>query len=211
MQDLDTVATAGRDALSLGVKGDNNSIIFNSIVMDDLRSVLQDEFSDKKYTVLLCGPRQNDNENTKKIFELLVSELEKQKIDLVLGGNEAGLGIDPDEAYPHVEEANYVRNSKCNSVIVFASDCTTYSQLSLLTYAKTLTLNDSIDIVVVPNVSVLEEHPYILTGPFKMVDNFGKVFELSKLNKEGVDDIVDRIKNRRMLFYQQRRGRKRAE
>lgn len=171
-------------------------------VLEDVQQVLVSSTESKSYGVLLCPPSYLLEEE-QKILDSLKGELRSLGFDVYLSESHQS------DDYVHFTEADFVSSGKCNSVIIFAKDFRTISQLNIYTFLKKDKNLSGLDI---PVIQInFPEGDYFSRGCLAFISDEEKIFSFQTLNKEGISEILDYLKRRRALNYRQTRGTKKVK
>lgn len=174
------------------------------LLREEIKNTLKEEFVSTDYNILLCYP--NKDIDDKAIVDIIIKvkrELENMGAVVYEGGGKIRLP-NTDIRYPHLAELEFIKTVRCDTVIIFALDEVTISQLTLISYFKISKKIDSTDIVIISNDTLKNRDVFLLNGTFKYCDdNNCKLMPLSSLNDVGVQSVIDRIINKKII---QRKG-----
>ncbi|EJP1070533.1 hypothetical protein NVD53_003863, partial [Salmonella enterica] len=113
---------------------DTNAI--QNTLINEIRSSLKEEFVSTEYNILLCYPNKLiRDEPTLKIIKEIKQKLDKMGAKVYEGGGKTALPK-TQITYPHLAELEFIKTVKCDTVIIFALDEVTLSQLTLISYFK---------------------------------------------------------------------------
>lgn len=162
----------------------------------DTNNALINEFLSKKNSVLLCYPNKDD-EVLKPIIEKLKAGLYTIEANIFEGSGKTQL---PDvQGYPHIAEVDFIKNLKCDSIIIFVMDELTLSQLTLLSYYKIESNIQHVDIIAIPSDNIYNYDKFLSNGLIQYCDdNDCKVIKLSNLDDAEVERVIARVKSRKM-------------
>lgn len=165
--------------------------------INDTNSALVKEFLSKKNNVLLCYPNKED-EALKPIIEKLKDGLLKIEANIFEGSGKIQL---PDvQGYPHIAELDFIKNLKCDSIIIFVLDELTLSQLTLLSYYKIESNVQYVDIIAIPSDNIYTYDKFLSNGLIQYCDdNNCKVIKLSSFDDAEVERVIARVKNKKMI------------
>ena len=165
--------------------------------INDTNSSLVKEFLNEKNNVLLCYPNKED-EALNPIIEKLKNGLLKIGANIFEGSGKIQL---PDvQGYPHIAEVDFIKNLKCDSIIIFVLDVLTLSQLTLLSYYKIETNIQHVDIIAIPSDNIYNYDKFLSNGLIQYCDdNDCKVIKLSTLDDTEIERVIVRVKNRKMI------------
>lgn len=164
--------------------------------INDTNNALVKEFLSKKNNVLLCYPNKDD-ETLKPIVEKLKAGLYTIGANIFEGSGKTQL---PDvQGYPHIAEVDFIKNLKCDSIIIFVMDELTLSQLTLLSYYKIESNIQHVDIIAIPSDNIYNYDKFLSNGLIQYCDdNDCKVIKLSNLDDAEVERVIARVKSRKM-------------
>ncbi|HEX8192308.1 MAG TPA: hypothetical protein VF552_05360 [Allosphingosinicella sp.] len=175
------------------------------------RKSLIDAAERRPFTILLCGPRADDGQQTPaselcaKIGALLAGD----GFDVVygqasgitnvrLGSNENALG----------RELDFIA-SQCNAVIVIASGASGWSELGLFGWhmaSDKATREKGIDIVVLADDAEVDSAAFIGSGPIAYSEAVGRA-DVVSIPSYDPETILQRMRARRSMYVMDRRGR----
>ncbi len=171
-------------------------------VLEDVQQALVGATESKSYGILLCPPSELSEEE-QKLLDGLTAELQSLDFDVYLSESSQS------DDYVHFTEADFVSSGKCNSVIIFAKDFRTISQLNIYTFLKKDKNLSSLDI---PVIQInFPEGDYFSRGCLAFISDEEKIFNFQTLNEKGISEILDYLKRRRTLSYRQTRGIKKEK
>ncbi|WP_429103926.1 hypothetical protein [Aeromonas hydrophila] len=166
----------------------DGSISGNRVLKDITTAV-----GSKDYSVLVCAPPiERASETTIKIFDLITDKIRESKIDLVIGG---GMSIIPDgRGYPHLNEHDFVIDKKCNAVVIFAEDYSTFIQLSHLSIIKDEHPASSIELFCFYDKGGVSESHFMMTGPIAFFEQAakGSLYDTADIGDRS-EIIVDKV------------------
>lgn len=175
-------------------------------LLDEAADTLTMEGQDRPYSVLLCPAKSEDPEVDRVFSEI---------VDMLNAGGYSVHISDPDlsdeKTYWHLDEANFISDKRCNSIVVFVGDVKTFSQLSLFTlllHRKEMELS-RLDISII-SVSQSDE-PYFLHGCLLYAeDNISKKYSIDELKHSGPSELIKYLDRKRATHYTQSRGSKKV-
>ncbi|MEZ2794689.1 hypothetical protein [Proteus terrae] len=152
--------------------------------------------------VLLCYPNKEDK-YLEPIIIKIKDKLSNMGATIFEGSGKIQL---PDvQGYPHIAEIDFIKNLRCDSIIIFVLDELTLSQLTLLSYYKIEFNLQSVDIIAIPSDNIFYYDKFLSKGLIQYCDdNNCKVIKLSMLDDEQIDSLIDRVRNKKII--QIRRG-----
>lgn len=147
----------------------------------------------KDYSVLVCAPPEKmASKTTIEIFGLISDKIKENNIKLFIGG---GMSIIPDgRGYPHLNEHDFVIEKKCNAVVIFAEDYSTFIQLSHLSIIKDERQTSSIELFCFYDGGGISESEFMINGPIAFFTEAAKGYLYDTANiGESVESIVDEV------------------
>ncbi len=160
---------------------------------------------DNSYLVFICAPNdETSTEKAKEIFLTLTEKLTESDIKYIIGGGKSFLEmIGP---YHHINEADFLSESKCNALIVIADDHSTFSQLSLLSKIKFDKDDSSIELFAFCNKATIEDQEFYKNGPisFFIERAKGTLISFDEYDKEAITSTISSIA-RHKLFWTSRK------
>lgn len=166
-------------------------------IIDNTKKSLVSEFFSGDNNVLLCYPNKEDK-MLEPIIKKIKDGLSNIGANIFEGSGKAQL---PDvQGYPHIAEIDFIKNLKCDSIIIFVLDELTLSQLTLLSYYKIESNIQHVDIIAIPSDSIFNYDKFLSNGLIQYCDdNNCKVIKLSTLDDAEVERVIARVKNRKMI------------
>lgn len=166
-------------------------------IIDDTNNALVNEFLSGNNNVLLCYPNKED-ESLEPIIAKIKDGLLSIGANIFEGSGKIQL---PDvQGYPHIAEIDFIKNLKCDSIIIFVLDELTLSQLTLLSYYKIESNVQHVDIIAIPSDNIFNYDKFLSNGLIQYCDdNDCKVIKLSTLDDAEVERVIARVKNRKMI------------
>ncbi|WP_139127882.1 hypothetical protein [Aeromonas caviae] len=147
----------------------------------------------KDYAVLVCAPpEKNASKTTIELFGLISNKIKENDIKLFIGG---GMSIISDgRGYPHLNEHDFVIDNKCNAVVIFAEDYSTFIQLSHLSIIKDERQTSSIELFCFYDGGGVSESEFMMTGPIAFFTEAAKGYLYDTANiGDSVESIVDKV------------------
>lgn len=166
----------------------DGSISGNRVLKDITTAV-----GSKDYSVLVCAPpEKNASKTTIELFGLISDKIKENDIKLFIGG---GMSIIPDgRGYPHLNEHDFVIDNKCNAVVIFAEDYSTFIQLSHLSIIKDERQTSSIELFCFYDGGGVSESEFMMTGPIAFFTEAAKGYLYDTANiGDSVESIVDKV------------------
>ncbi|EPM7091672.1 hypothetical protein ACTPL4_000696 [Klebsiella pneumoniae] len=189
------------------VNANSPSIDTNAIqktLINEIRSSLKEEFVSTEYNILLCYPNKVIHDKvTLKIIEEIKQELYKMGAKVYEGGGKTALPK-TQITYPHLAELEFIKTVKCDTVIIFALDEVTLSQLTLISYFKVSKKIDNTDMIIISSDTLKNSDIFLSNGAFQYCDdNNCKLYSLNSLDDAGLKSVISRIENKKII---QRKG-----
>lgn len=189
------------------VNASNQHIDVNAIqnsLIKEIRSSLKEEFVSTEYNILLCYPNKIiRDEPTIRIIEELKQKLNDMGAIVYEGGGKAALPK-TQIMYPHLAELEFIKTVKCDTVIIFALDEVTLSQLTLISYFKVSKKIDTTDMIIISSDDLKNSDVFLSNGTFQYCDdNNCKLYSLGSLDDAGLNSVISRIENKKII---QRKG-----
>ncbi|EAA3458562.1 hypothetical protein ABFE35_004754 [Salmonella enterica] len=181
---------------------DTNAI--QNTLINEIRSSLKEEFVSTEYNILLCYPNKLiRDEPTLKIIKEIKQKLDKMGAKVYEGGGKTALPK-TQITYPHLAELEFIKTVKCDTVIIFALDEVTLSQLTLISYFKVSKKIDSTDMIIISSDTLKNSDIFLSNGTFQYCDdNNCKLYSLNSLDDAGLKSVIARIENKKII---QRKG-----
>jgi hypothetical protein len=195
------------------VLGTNNETVVNQInisifsndhssLTDDLkkeiRSVLEGELINSELRVFLCYPNINKDEESTSCIENLRNELNSINAVVFEGGGKQNLP-DTESVYIHIAELDFIKRN-CDSIVIFALDEITLSQITLISYYKITREVKSPDLIVIYNNHVKSLDRFFSLGVFQYCDdNNIKIFDIADVQDQKIEVLIRRIKNKKLI------------
>lgn len=181
----------------------NTDEIQNRLI-NEIRNSLKEEFVSTEYNILLCYPNKEiRDEPTLKIIEEIKQKLYNMGALIYEGGGKIALPK-TEITYPHLAELEFIRTVKCDTVIIFALDEVTLSQLTLISYFKVSKKIDSTDMIIISSDELKNSDVFLSNGAFQYCDdNNCKLYSLNSLDDAGLKSVISRIENKKII---QRKG-----
>ncbi|MFH5055272.1 hypothetical protein ACHHZ3_16060 [Citrobacter freundii complex sp. 2024EL-00235] len=181
---------------------DTNAI--QNTLINEIRSSLKEEFVSTEYNILLCYPNKLiRDEPTLKIINEIKQKLDKMGAKVYEGGGKTALPK-TQITYPHLAELEFIKTVKCDTVIIFALDEVTLSQLTLISYFKVSKKIDSTDMIIISSDTLKNSDIFLSNGTFQYCDdNNCKLYSLNSLDDAGLKSVIARIENKKII---QRKG-----
>ncbi|EKN4055541.1 hypothetical protein ACOQH3_002382 [Yersinia enterocolitica] len=173
-------------------------------LINEIRSSLKEEFVSTEYNILLCYPNKViRDELTLKIIEEIKQKLDNMGAIVYEGGGKIPLPK-TQITYPHLAELEFIKAVKCDTVIIFALDEVTLSQLTLISYFKVSKKIDSTDMIIISSDTLKDSDVFLSNGTFQYCDdNNCKLYSLNSLDDAGLKSVISRIENKKII---QRKG-----
>lgn len=180
-----------------GGMGNTQNITVNNYIGGDSGHQLLQEIStatgSRNYSVLVCAPPvQNVSKTTSELFSLISDKVKENDIELIIGG---GMSLIPDgRGYPHLNEHDIIVDRKCNAVIIFAEDYSTFIQLSHLSIIKNDLQTLSIELFCFYDGGGVAESDFMKAGPIAFFTDAAKgyLYDTANIGDE-LDAIVDEV------------------
>ena len=165
---------------------------------------LVEKFVSTEYNILLCYPNKVIHDKvTLKIIEEIKQELYKMGAKVYEGGGKTALPK-TQITYPHLAELEFIKTVKCDTVIIFALDEVTLSQLTLISYFKVSKKIDNTDMIIISSDTLKNSDIFLSNGAFQYCDdNNCKLYSLNSLDDAGLKSVISRIENKKII---QRKG-----
>lgn len=166
----------------------------------EIKAKLTDEFVSTDYNILLCYPNKEiDDKSTIATINKIKDELKELEAFVYEGGGKASLP-NTDIAYPHIAELEFIKTIRCDTIIIFALDEVTISQLTLISYFKISKEIYSTDMIIISNDELKNSDNFFASGIFQYCDdNNCKLISLTSINETGVRSVIDRIINKKII------------
>lgn len=167
---------------------------------EEIKAKLTDEFVSTDYNILLCYPNKEiDDKPTIVTINKIKDELKELGAFVYEGGGKANLP-NTDIAYPHIAELEFIKTIRCDTIIIFALDEVTISQLTLISYFKISREIYSTDMIIISNDELKNSDNFFASGIFQYCDdNNCKLISLASINETGVKSVIDRIINKKII------------
>lgn len=173
-------------------------------LIDEIRGSLKEEFVSTEYNILFCYPNKEiHDESTLKVIGEIKSSLEALGAIVYEGGGKTPLPR-TQITYPHLAELEFIKTIKCDTVIIFALDEVTLSQLTLISYFKVSQKIESTDMIIISSDNLKDGDVFLSRGAFQYCDDHNcKLYSLSALDEVGLKSVISRIENKKII---QRKG-----
>lgn len=167
---------------------------------EEIKAKLTDEFVSTDYNILLCYPNKEiDDKPTIDTINKIKDELKELGAFVYEGGGKASLP-NTDIAYPHIAELEFIKTIRCDTIIIFALDEVTISQLTLISYFKISKEIYSTDMIIISNDELKNSDNFFTSGILQYCDdNNCKLISLTSINETGVRSVIDRIINKKII------------
>lgn len=176
-------------------------------ILLEAEGIIAKEGEEREYKILLCPCSESDL-NILNVYKELKGELIKQGFILY----ESSPEFYEDSSYWHLDEANFIVNKNCSSIIIFLGDNKTLSQLSLFTFLlshKDMKLNE-LDICIISIADTNER--YFMDGCLLYAnDNIPKRYDIKYLQDNGVQEIVTYLVRKRSVYNNSGRGKRKLK
>ncbi len=178
--------------------------------------ILKLETSQRKYVVFLCGPSIKKRHDHGAILRRqLKKTLEINGFDVVLGEDDGLEDVRINSGNDAQTNEIMFISSQCSEVIIIASSPGSFCELGAFTACLTM----GIDKKKLRNkgfiLIISDEHEgqksFVNSGPAKVIDCYTGKVHYESFKKFEVSKIIDRLKHRRVMYFQDMRGRKRKE
>ncbi|MDD8372667.1 hypothetical protein LAW74_23610, partial [Escherichia coli] len=101
--------------------------------------------------------------------------------------------------YTHIAELNFIKK-KCDSIIIFVLDELTLSQITLISYYKVTKDIKKLDLIVIFNDKIKNLDKFFSLGVIQYCDdNSIKIFDITDIENEKIDNIIRRIRNKKLI------------
>lgn len=167
---------------------------------EEIKDALENEFSESDHNILLCYPNKKiDNKTVSYSIDKIKKHLEEKGASVYEGGGKSALPIES-VGYSHLSELEFIRKTNCDTVIIFALDELTLSQLTLISHFKISRKLELTDVVVISSEDFKNSDQFLLNGAFKYCsDNNCSVISLDSLGDKEIKSIIDRIVNKKII------------
>lgn len=179
-----------------GVNNTQNITVHNYINGDARHQLLQEistAAGAENYSVLICvPPEKNVSETTINLFSLISDKIKENNIELIIGG---GMSLIPDgRGYPHLNEHDFVTEKKCNAVIIFAEDYSTFIQMSHLSIIKDNLQNSSLELFCFYDGGGVVGNDFMVEGPLAFFTEAAKgcLYDTANIG-DGAETIVNKV------------------
>ena len=198
---------------TINVIGSNNDAKVNqyniSIYANDVLSIpneiregivdaLENELVHSELNIFLCYPNKLQDKHFDSCIKNLKTEL--IKIDAVVyeGGGKQPLP-ETESLYTHIAELDFIKK-KCDSIIIFVLDELTLSQITLISYYKVTKDIKKLDLIVIFNDKIKNLDKFFSLGVIQYCDdNSIKIFDITDIENEKIDNIIRRIRNKKLI------------
>lgn len=166
----------------------------------EIKGMLENEFSESEYNVLLCYPNKKiDDEIVIHSIDKIKKNLEEKGANVYEGGGKSILPIG-NVGYSHLLELDFILNTKCDTVIIFAMDEVTLSQLTLISHFKISRRLELTDVVIISSEDFKNSDKFLLDGAFKYCsDNNCAVISLDSFGDNEINSIIERIVTKKII------------
>ncbi|PPE56419.1 hypothetical protein F157LOC_04067 [Pectobacterium brasiliense] len=166
----------------------------------EIKDALENEFSVSDHNILLCYPNKKiDNKTINYSIDEIKKHLEEKGARVYEGGGKSVLPIE-NVGYSHLSELEFIRKTNCDTVIIFALDEITLSQLTLISHFKISRKLELTDIVIISSEDFKNSDQFLLNGTFKYCsDNNCSVISLDSFGDNEIKSIIDRIVNKKII------------
>lgn len=173
-----------------------------SSITDDLkreiRGVLEEEFIKSELRVFLCYPNKDKDQDSTLCIQHLKSELENINAVIFEGGGKQNLP-DTESVYTHIAELDFIKRN-CDTIVIFALDELTLSQITLISYYKITKEVKFPDLIVIYNDEIQQLDRFFSLGVFQYCDdNNIKIFNMNELQEQKIEILLRRIKNKKLI------------
>jgi hypothetical protein len=182
----------------------NNPFVDQSLLAKQLtaeiKDALENEFAESGHNILLCYPNKKiDCEVANYSIAEIKKHLEEKGASVYEGGGKSELPIES-VGYSHLSELEFIRKTKCDTVIIFAMDEVTLSQLTLISHFKISRKLDLTDVVIISSEDFRNSDKFLTDGAFKYCsDNHCTVISLESFGDDEIKMIIDRIVNKKII------------
>lgn len=183
----------------------------NKKSIENFSNELEELFSGNRYVVFLCGPTLNkaDEDDASALRLKIKEELEKEDFEVVLGEDDGLEHLrDKYSGMAHENELQFIQ-SQCNSIILIASSVGSFCELGLFSHQHVRDNSRNIDFILILDERYKSDKSYLNEGPAKAIEDFGKLIH-AKFDQIDICDIIDRLKNRRHVWFTRLPGRPRS-
>lgn len=169
-------------------------------LINEVRNAFREEFVSTEYNILLCYPNSDINdESTLKTIKYIKDKLDDMGAVVYEGGGKTTLPK-TQITYPHLAELEFIKTIKCDTVIIFALDDITLSQLTLISYYKVTKQIHSTDMIIISNDTLKNSDVFLSNGAFQYCDdNNCKLYSLDSLDDVGLQSVISRIENKKII------------
>ncbi|WP_409075032.1 hypothetical protein ACF2G4_14505 [Pantoea sp. C3] len=183
-------------------QGVDTTAIENRLI-DEVRNAIKEEFVSTEYNILLCYPNSEINdESTLKTIKHIKEKLDDMGAVVYEGGGKTALPK-TQITYPHLAELEFIKTIKCDTVIIFALDDITLSQLTLISYYKVSKKIHATDMIIISNETLKNSDVFLSNGAFQYCDdNNCKLYSLDSLDDAGLQSVISRIENKKIIQRQ---------
>lgn len=167
---------------------------------EEIKGALESEFTESEHTILLCYPNKKiDNEHVSHAINKIKENLEQKGANVYEGGGKSVLPTE-NVGYSHLSELEFIRKTSCDTVIIFALDEITLSQLTLISHFKISRNLDLTDVVIISSEDFKNSDQFLLNGAFKYCsDHNCSVISLDSFGDDEMKFIVDRVVNKKII------------
>ncbi len=176
----------------------NDVLSIPNHIRENIREVLEDELISSDLNVFLCYPNNPATHSISSCIQNLKTELEKIDAVIYEGGGKQVLP-DTESVYIHIAELDFIKK-KCDSIIIFALDELTLSQITLISYYKVTKEVKKPDLIVICNDEIKNLDRFFSLGVFQYCDdNSIKIFDINEIENKNIDIIIRRVRNKKLI------------
>jgi hypothetical protein len=170
---------------------------------------LEAAFERKKMVVFLCGPTLTADKPGAKLRQRVRELLEKDSFEVVLGEDDGleWLRARFSGVYAHENELEFLQR-ECGAIVLIADSVGSFCELGLFAYFQTRQESNPRDFILVVDQQYKYDKSYLIEGPAKAVEHFGRVLYEDLGTYDGAE-ILTRLRGRRAVSVIDSRGRPR--
>ena len=163
--------------------------------------------ADSDFLVFLCGPSLKESKPSARLRRQLKKRLEQENFEVVLGEDDGledarlNVGLNAQD-----NELEFIRKH-CQAVIVIADSVGAFCELGLFSWHrihKAGLINSETDFILLVDQEYQKDKSYLNEGPFSALKFSGAHAQFVNLAEHSCEDIVARLKHRRILFCMDR-------
>lgn len=169
-------------------------------LIGEIQGTLKSEFAESGYNILLCYPNKKiDDDITNCSIAKIKTDLQGIGASVYEGGGKTILPINS-VGYSHLSELEFIIQAKCDTVIIFAIDEVTLSQLTLISHFKISRKLEQTDVIIISSDEFKNSDNFLLDGTFKYCsDHQCNIISLDSFGENEIKLIIDRIINKKII------------